>query len=181
MNELATLRRQLRERQDSSALLPLGTPGVTTRWRSRSYRRRNARRTAYVATVLITVAGVYLATIAAGTSISMTASSYRVGASVLQAQGGGRYVGDGALIIEPEQNGIVRAGGSAVVSGETQSGVCYLSRGQGQERCIFSVGSASVSAVDTWTGSGWSRRYDDGKRATIPANTIAPVPFEVGR
>jgi len=35
--------------------------------------------------------------------------------------------------------------------------------------------------VDTWTGNGWSRHYDDGQEVNIPATHLPPVPFAVGR
>jgi hypothetical protein len=181
MTDLGQLREKLAERSQRVTWLPVGSPGVTTQWRPRSSPRRRVARLAYAVATILTVLGGFFALSAGATTVSISTTSYRVGASVLHAQSDGSFVGDGALMIMPEQNGIVRAGASIVVDGTTETGVCFLSKSQRQERCLFSANASSISAVDTWTGSGWSRRYDDGKQVTIDSNALAPVPFEVGR
>lgn len=179
MSDLTTLRERL-DRRAQRPLLPLGDPGLSHRWVAR--RPRGAVRTvAYLATIASTVVGVALTLAPATTAVALAGDSYRIGDTTLHALGPGRFAGDGALIISAPVDGVQRAAGDAVVNGHHQSGVCFLASAQRQERCVFSVGGTSVSAVDTWDGSAWQRRYDDGQQIAIPVNTTAPVPFAVGR
>jgi len=45
------------------------------------------------------------------------------------------------------------------------------------------VAGVPFDAVDTWTGAGWHRRYDDGRTAdiTVAGGVPVPVPLAVGR
>lgn len=179
MSDLAAIRERIDQRAQRP-LLPLGDPGPSHRWVSRR-RGKTVRITAYLLAVLSTVVGLALTLTPASAAVAMSGDSYRIGDTTLHATAPGRYAGDGALIVSAPADGVQRAAGDAVVNGQHQSGVCFLAAAQQHERCVFSVGATSVSAVDTWTGSGWQRRYDDGQQVSIPANTMAPVPFAVAR
>ena len=179
MSDLTAVRQRIDERAPRP-LLPVGDPGSSRRWVSRR-RRSVVRAVAYVAALASTIAGLALTLTPASAAVVMSGDGYRVGDTTLHATSPGRYTGDGALIISAPADGVERAAGDAVVNGRHQDGVCFLAAGQRQERCVFSVGDTSVSAVDTWSGSGWQRRYDDGQQVTIPANTMVPVPFAVAR
>lgn len=127
-----------------------------------------------------TLAGVLLAA-APSTSVALTATTYRIGDTTLRASAAGSYTGNAALVIAPAGAGVERAAADTMVAGRPETGVCFLIAAQAQERCIFVIASTSVSAVDTWTSAGWSRRYEDGQQLIIPATALVPVPFAVGR
>ncbi len=181
MSDLRDLRARIEERQARARLLRIGSPAPTWRWQPRRRAGRLGRVIAYLLAVGCTVAGAVLALSPIATSVSLTASTYRIGATTLHAAATGEYVGDAALVVAPVAGGVVRSAADATNGGRAESGVCFLSPAQRQERCVFGLGATSISAVDSWTGTAWSRRYDDGQQLTIPANTMAPVPFAVGR
>jgi hypothetical protein len=181
VSDLRDLRVRIEERRARAHLLRIGSPAPTWRWQPRRRAGRLGRGIAYLAATGCTVAGAALALSPTTTSVSLTASTYRIGATTLRATAVGEYVGDAALVVAPAAGGVVRSAADATNGGRAESGVCFLSPAQRQERCVFALGATSLSAVDTWVGAAWSRRYDDGQQLTIPANTMAPVPFAVGR
>lgn len=180
MTDLDVLDRQIRAGTRRAPLLPLGQPGVSRRWRPR--RPRAVLRVAAGAVgIVATAVGLLLAATPAAPTLHVDADTYRVGDALLRSTGSGRYGGDAALVIGSTTNGVTRAAADAVVRGQDESGVCVMSVSQHEERCLFVTGSSTASAVDRWTGSSWNRRYDDGVTVTIPANSMVPLPFEVGR
>jgi hypothetical protein len=181
MSDLTTVRERLDAQRRRFRLLPIGSPGTSHRWTQRRRRGRGITTLlGYGVALGATAVGVVLAT-SPTTSVAMTATTYRIGDTTLHATGAGTFTGQGALVIAPSGGGVNRAAADVTVDGKHETGVCFVSSSQSQERCIFVIDSGSLSAVDTWIGSGWSRRYDDGQQVTIPATTLAPVPFAVGR
>ncbi|MBJ7595982.1 MAG: hypothetical protein JF886_14210 [Candidatus Dormibacteraeota bacterium] len=181
MSDIGSLRARIEERRARAHLLRTGVPLATRRWRPRRGWESAARAAAYIIALGCTIAGAALAVSEPSTSVSMTAATYRIGATTLHANGSGVYLGDAALVVSRSDVGIVRSAADTSNGGRAESGVCFLSASERQERCVFDLGTTSMSAVDTWNGSGWSRRYDDGQQVTIPSDTMAPVPFAVGR
>lgn len=181
MSDLTTLRDRIDSQRRGSRLLPLGRPGTSHHWTPRRGRGGAALTLlGYGLALSATAVGALLAT-SPSTSVEMTATTYRIGDTTLRATGTGTFTGQGALVLAPAGGGVARAAADATVDGRHETGVCFVSSSQAQERCIFVLATGSLSAVDTWAGSGWSRRYDDGQEITIPATTLAPVPFAVGR
>jgi len=113
-----------------------------------------------------------------------TAGSYEIGGARLTATGPGVFRGPGgaALVVE-RTAGETRAGASAGLDGEHMTGTCILADAARTEVCRFTLNGAALSAVDTWTGDGWHRRYDDGRETDIAVagGQPVPVPFAVGR
>jgi len=181
MSDLSTFRGRLAERRSRARLLEVGAPGVSRRWRPLRPARRLVRVVAFAVAAACSLAGLALALQRAATSVTVTPDTYTIGGAVLHARAPGHYTGDGALVIRDQGSGVIASAADAQVGGTAESGVCFLSQGQRQERCAFVIGGGTVSAVDTWTGSGWQRRYDDGVIVSLPASTMAPVPFAVGR
>lgn len=181
MSDLAALRQRLAERRARARVLEIGPPGVTRRWQPLQQHRTLLRCLIYTAAAACSLTGVAFAMGHPVTSVSITPDSYRVGAATLHAQAPGQYVGDGALVIRPSTQGIVSSASDSNNAGRHESGVCLLSTAERQERCVFAIDGNSLSAVDTWTGNGWSRHYDDGQTVILPTATMAPVPFAVGR
>ncbi len=181
MSDLRDFLARIEEQRSRAHLLRIGSPAPAWKWQPRRRAGRMGRGIAYLVATGCTVAGATLAVSPTTTSVSATDSTYRIGATTLRATVAGEYIGDAALILAPGAGGIVRSAADVTNGGHAESGVCFLSPAQRQERCVFDLGATSISAVDSWTGAAWSRRYDDGQQLTIPANTMVPVPFAVGR
>jgi hypothetical protein len=141
--------------------------------------------------LLLTVAGVLAALAGAAVSrapspveVRVTADAYEIGGSELLAAGPGVYrsAGGAAVVIE-SAGAATRAGASADLDGVHMTGACTLADAARTETCRFTLGGRSLSAVDTWTGDGWSRRYDDGRtaRIVVAGGRPVPVPVAVGR
>jgi hypothetical protein len=114
--------------------------------------------------------------------VSLDDGGYRIDGQLLQAQGGGVYVGPGgaALVIDRRPQGAV-AGASAVLDGRSMTGHCEPSALG--ETCRFTVDGQPLGATDERTTGGWHRTYSDGRTVTIhlAGERDAPVPFAVGR
>jgi len=164
-------------------LLELGEAERAGRnWRVRGrWRRRRLLLSAYaVAAIGCASAGIALLVAPTTVTVSMSASTYRIGDAVLHAIAPGVYTGDGALVIRSDGRG-TRAAGAAVVDGRAWVGVCEVSGDGSRETCSLRQGATAVTAEDVWSGSGWHRAYGDGQQAMISASRGAPVPFPVGR
>lgn len=141
--------------------------------------------------VLLTAAGVIAAVAGAAVSaaptpveVRMTADAYEIGGSQLAATEPGVYRGpDGAAVVMEHVDGATRAGASAGLDGAHMTGACTLPDGARAETCRFTLAGRALAAVDTWTGHGWRRRYDDGRRVDIAVTggRPVPVPIAVGR
>jgi len=130
------------------------------------------------------VAGAIVSTEPGPVTVRMSASAYEIGGARLEATGPGVFQGSGgAAIVLVRSGGVTRAGASAALGGARTTGHCALADGARTETCAFTVDGRALGAVDTWTGAGWHRRYDDGRTATIAVTGGAPVPvpLPVGR
>jgi len=163
-------------------LLELGNREQAERtWRVRGvWRRRLLHGACAVAAVGCAGAGAALLIARTTVTVSISASTYRIGDAVLHATSPDIYTGDGALVISADGQG-VRAAASAVVGGRAWEGVCEVNGSGGRETCEFWSGTSRVGTIDVWSGGGWERRYSDGQRVMIGAPHGAPVPFPVGR
>jgi hypothetical protein len=141
--------------------------------------------------VVLTLAGVAAATAGAVVSalpgpvtVRSSAAAYEIGGTRLTAVSPGVYEGsDGAAVVLSHAPGVTRAGASAGLGGAHMTGSCDLPDGARTESCRFTLGGRPMSAVDTWTGSGWHRRYGDGRSVDIAVagGRPVPVPIAVGR
>jgi hypothetical protein len=141
--------------------------------------------------VLLTLAGVAAAVAGAVVSASpgpvsvrSSAEAYEIGGARLTATAPGVYQGpDGAALVLVHEPGMTRAGASAVLDGAPMTGSCALADRATTESCRFTLAGRHLSAVDTWTGRGWHRRYDDGRTldVLVESGRPIPVPIAVGR
>jgi hypothetical protein len=141
--------------------------------------------------VLLMLAGVAAA--AAGAVVSaepgplavrVSPAAYEIGGARLEATGPGVYQGaGGAAVVLVRTGGATRAGASATLDGAHTTGACQLTDGARTETCQFTLDGRPLSAVDTWTGAGWHRRYADGRTSDIAVagGRPVPVPLPVGR
>lgn len=166
------------DRLAGADLLQVGGPErALRRWLARNARQR--RRAVQGALGLATLAcagiGIWLLAAPTTVTVSMTASTYRVGDAVLHAVAPGVYSGDGALVIS-RRGGETIAAGSAVVDGKLWVGVCEISIDASRETCKFD----DESAVDVWSTGTWHRAFGDGRKVEIESAHGVPVPFPVG-
>jgi len=109
---------------------------------------------------------------------------YEIGGTRLTAVSPGVYEGaDGAAVVLQHGGGETRAGASAGLDGAHMTGSCTLPDGARTETCRFTLAGRTLTAVDSWTGNGWRRRYDDGRTVDIgvAGGRPVPVPIAVGR
>jgi hypothetical protein len=86
----------------------------------------------------------------------------------------------GAMVVA-QSGGQVRTGGSTTLNGRNMTGNCIYQTSTSTARCLFSIDSRSLTAIDTKTATGWDRRYDDGKAVKIDwPNPLFPLPFALG-
>ena len=164
-------------------LLELGEAeraGRTWRVRGRWRRRRLLLSASAVAAIGCASAGIALLVAPTTVTVSMSASTYRIGDAVLHAIAPGVYTGDGALVIRSDGRGI-RAAGSAVVDGRAWVGVCDVSGDGSRETCRLQQGAMEVTTADVWADGAWMRAYSGGQRTLIEAPQSVPVPFPAGR
>ena len=171
------------ERLAGADLLQVGGPERASRlWRVRG--GRLSRRVLRIAAGLFTAAcagiGIALLLAPANVTVSMTASTYRIGDSVLHAVAPGVYSGDGALVISRRGEEVIAAG-SAVVDGMLWVAVCEVDHTGSSEICDLHRGATSVTALDAWSEGRWLRTYSDGSAVVINAGRGVSVPFPVGR
>ena len=172
-----------RDRLAAARILEVGGgEGASRTWHSLGGGR--TRRIAVVAGVVVALgsaaAGVVLSIAPADVEVSMTAATYRVGGVTLHAAADGAYAGDGALVLN-RVGGNLRAGASAIVNGQSWTGVCDVGADGMTETCRLEQGTQGVTAQDVWSRGRWQRTYSDGQRVEIAASQGVPVPFPVGR
>jgi hypothetical protein len=129
-------------------------------------------------------AGAALLASPAPVAVRLGSAGYEIGGARLAPAGPGTYRGPGgAALLMVHAGGTTRAGASAVMNGSHVTGTCTLPDGAASEACRFTVAGRPLGATDTWTGAGWSRRYDDGRTVQIAVSggRPLPVPFPVGR
>jgi hypothetical protein len=141
--------------------------------------------------VVLMLAGVAAATVGAVVSmqpgavtVRTSADAYEIGGARLVATAPGVYQGPGgAAVVLRRAGGATQAGASASLEGVHTTGTCTLADGARTESCQFTVDGRQLAAVDTWTGGGWHRRYDDGRTVDIAVagGAPVPVPLAVGR
>jgi hypothetical protein len=134
--------------------------------------------------VVAAAAGAALLASPASVTVRLGAGGYEIGGARLVPAGPGTYRGPGgSALLMVHAGGATRAGASAVMNGSHVTGACTLPDGAASEACRFTVAGRQIAATDTWTGGGWSRRYDDGRTARIEVSggRPLPVPFPVGR
>jgi hypothetical protein len=137
-----------------------------------------------VAGVAAAVAGAIASAAPSPVAVRAAADTYEIGGSRLTATGPGVYQGPGgAALVVVHSDGTTRAGASAGLDGAHMTGACTLVDGARTETCRFTLDGRLLSAVDTWTGDGWRRRYDDGRTVdmTVAGGQPIPVPIAVGR
>jgi hypothetical protein len=137
-----------------------------------------------VAGVAAAAAGAIVSSTPAPVTVRASADRYEIGGARLTASAPGVYEGPaGAAVVIVHAGGVTRAGASAGLDGEHMTGSCTLVDGARTERCRFTLAGRPLAAVDTWTGTGWRRRYDDGRSVEIPVvgGQPVPVPIAVGR
>jgi hypothetical protein len=137
-----------------------------------------------VAGALAAAAGAVVSAAPGPVTVRSSADTYEIGGARLTATAPGVYQGSGgAALVLQHAGGVTRAGASAGLSGAHMTGACTLADGATTEACRFTLAGRQVNAVDTWTGSGWHRRYDDGRTVdlVVAGGRPVPVPIAVGR
>jgi hypothetical protein len=175
--------RWFRARLEGAGIIDIGAEEHASRvWRSRRVRR--ARATALAAGAVLALgcatAGVVLSIAPGGVSVTLTATTYRIGDATLHAVGSGVYFGSGTLVLGHSGPDLT-AGGSAIVDGARWVAFCEVAAGGAAETCRLQSGTRTLSAHDVWSAGTWHRTYSDGQRVEIVAPRGVPVPFPVGR
>ena len=137
-----------------------------------------------LAGVAAAVAGAAVSAAPGQVTVRATAGAYEIGGSRLTATAPGVYQGaGGAAVVIEHAAGATRAGASAGLDGAHMTGACTLADGSRTETCAFTLGGRQLTAVDTWSGGRWHRRYDDGRTVDIvvAGGAPVPVPIAVGR
>ena len=175
--------RWFRARLSGAGIIDLGGGEHASRvWRSRRLRRARAPALAAGAVLALgcATAGVALSITPAEVTVTLTATSYRIGDATLHAVGSGVYSGSGTLVLS--HNGPdLTAGGSAVVDGARWVAFCEVAAGGAGETCRLQSGTRTLTARDVWSAGTWQRTYSDGQRVEIAAARGVPVPFPMGR
>jgi hypothetical protein len=173
--------RWFRARVSGAGIIDMGAGEHASRvWRSRRVRR--ARISALTAAVALgcATAGLVLSILPVGVSVTITATTYRIGHATLRAVAPGVYSGAGTLVLGHGGPDLT-AGGSAVVDGARWVAVCEVAADGAAETCRLQSGTRTLIARDVWSHGGWERTYSDGVRVEIGAARGVPVPFPVGR
>jgi len=137
-----------------------------------------------LAGVAAAAAGAIVSAAPGPVAVRATPDAYEIGGARLTATAPGVYEGPGgAAVVLRRVGGATRAGASASLDGVHTTGTCVLADGARTESCEFTLDDRPLTAVDTWTGGGWHRRYDDGRTADIAVagGAPVPVPLPVGR
>jgi hypothetical protein len=168
--------------------LPIGSVTSPHAVRTRRLPARLSRVRPHVvltaAGVAAAVAGALVSAAPSPVAVSVSADTYDIGGSQLTATAPGVYRGpDGAALVLQHEAGETRAGASTELDGAHMAGACTLVDAARTETCEFTMNGTTLRAVDTWTGGGWRRRYDDGRTAEIAVagGRPVPVPIAVGR
>jgi hypothetical protein len=175
--------RWFRARLSGAGIIDMGAGEHASRvWRSRRVRR--ARTSALAAGVVLALgcvtAGLVLSILPVGVSVTMTATTYRIGDATLHAVGSGVYSGSGTLVLSHSGPDLI-AGGSAVVDGARWVAFCEVAVDGAAETCRLQSGTRTLTARDVWSAGTWHRTYGNGQRVEIAAARGVPVPFPVGR
>jgi hypothetical protein len=147
-----------------------------------------------IATALVAgLSGVWLATNPVSPSVAMDAAGVHVDDALLAAvspqsvRGVRVFNGPASLAITSPSGGTSRAGAVMTWDGLATTGQCVLTvvATRASDACHFTIGSARLSAVDTFDAGArvWHRRYGDGVDVTIavPAgSSLIPIPFPLG-
>ncbi len=185
------------DRDPQNLPVPLGgmAPVRVQRARRRPAVRRHLPAALFVAGLAFGAAGLTLLLSQPRAAVYLLGDRLHVGGMVLTRVGplGGsqllRYQGEASYVLAERGDGTATAASAWTSAGVTSSGVCRM-RPDGVrfiEDCFFSGGRVkltSVDVLDTSTGSGWQRTYDDGNRvaiAVLPDGAAVPVPFPIGR
>jgi hypothetical protein len=137
-----------------------------------------------LAGVAAAVAGAVVSAAPGPVTVRASAGAYEIGGSRLEATAPGVYQGPGgAAVVIVHAQGATRAGASADLDGAHMTGACTMPDGSRTESCRFTLNGRQLSAVDTWMGGGWRRRYDDGRIVdiTVDGGEPIPVPVAAGR
>jgi hypothetical protein len=137
-----------------------------------------------LAGVAAAAAGAWVSAEPGPVAVRVSPDAYEIGGARLDATAPGVYQGaNGAAVVLVRSGDATRAGASATLDGTRTTGACTLADGARTETCQFTLNGRPLTAVDTWTGGGWHRRYDDGRTAdiTVAGGTPVPVPLPVGR
>jgi hypothetical protein len=137
-----------------------------------------------LAGVAAAVAGAVVSTEPGPVTVRVSPSAYEIGGTRLDATAPGVFQGSGgAAVVLVRSGDVTRAGASASLGGAHTTGRCTLADGARTETCAFTLDGRPLDAVDTWTGGGWHRRYDDGRTVDIrvTGGQPVPVPLPVGR
>jgi hypothetical protein len=175
--------RWFRARLAGAGIIDMGTGEHASRlWRTRRVHR--ARTSTLAAGVVLALGcattGVVLSILPAGVSVTLTATTYRIGDATLHAVAPGVYSGSGTLVLGHSGSDLT-AGGSAIVNGVRWVAVCEVVASGADETCRLQSGTRTLTARDVWSASSWQRTYSDGVRVEIAAARGVPVPFPVGR
>jgi hypothetical protein len=175
--------RWFRARLAGAGIIDMGAGEHASRvWRPR--RLHGARASALAVGVVLAVgcvtAGLVLSILPVGVSVTMTATTYRIGDATLRAVAPGVYSGSGILVLGHSGPDLT-AGGSAVVNGARWVAFCEIAAGGTAETCRLTSGTRTLTARDVWSVGMWRRTYSDGVRVEIAAARGVPVPFPVGR
>jgi hypothetical protein len=127
-------------------------------------------------------AGAWIGTRQAPITVGVDRAGYHLGATVLSAVGGGRYLGESAVVIKGTP-GQVRAAAAGKLGQLDMQGTCVLVIQSRSEQCAFVVGTKHFRSVDLLRGATWERRYDNGLTVEVnladPAHPT-PVPIPLG-
>jgi len=184
-------------RDGGHQILPVPLGGmVPARRRQNVWLRRWRRHQAGALAVLALTAagmGVWLSTSPRGHVVSMNAGGVRVDDIVLARvasppdAGFQLFTGVATLALNPAGPGIMRGGAVMSWNGHATTGRCVVrtTRHATAEACEFSIGTARLTAADTFdhASSSWHRRYSDGVEIAIAVpsgSALIPMPFPVG-
>ncbi|MFZ0180273.1 MAG: hypothetical protein WAL84_10455 [Candidatus Dormiibacterota bacterium] len=175
--------RWFRARLAGAGIIDMGAGEHASRvWRSRRVRR--ARAMALAAAMVLAAGcatvGLVLSIAPGEVTVTLTATSYRIGDATLHAVGSGVYSGSGTLVLDHSGPDLT-AGGSAVVAGARWVAFCEVALDEAAETCRLQSGTRTLTASDVWSAGTWHRTYGDGQRVEIAAARGVPVPFPVGR
>lgn len=156
--------------------------------------RRHAALTMTAAGCAAGAAAVLLSIAPRSLSAYADASALHIGGATLHREpsspvtGYVAYGGDAAVLVAGDGPSS-RSAGAATVDGKLSTGWCIpagSATGRVAERCGFTIGGASVTAVDVFDAHArrWHRTYSDGVAVAIEVpsgSTPVPIPLPVGR
>ncbi|MFZ0218051.1 MAG: hypothetical protein WAM30_19125 [Candidatus Dormiibacterota bacterium] len=167
--------------------IPLGPVDRRQALRRHWLRRRRSPRPPLVdgslllglAGMLLAAGGFWLSTLAPHVEVGMDAHAYTIDGARLPAAGQGVYAGGDGVVVVDENGASFAAAASATLNGAHMVGRCTGRSQPAGEQCSFRLGTRQLRATDTWSGGGWSRRYDDGRRVDLLVAQRRPVPVPI--